>query len=311
MQIRHVMTRFLSRGVRAALMLGLTAVLLQPASAAEFVGVDISGKLLYMPSSKTVITIANTGAKPDGVILGSYELIIYALAGPGEVHSFNPYTKVDTTLATGLSSPANMVLEPGCKSILVSDVGVNKIFRIMLANHALTTFYSGPDKIEGLAYDDNGDLFANDEPLNAIVEFSFDGAIINQTPSNVPLTAPDGLTYDAHTSALYATSNTGQVIYSAPTTLATVSSIKFPVAPVLQNVVSDGGGNLYVVGVNGTTGTIFKYAIVKAITTTLNTAPGLDDIALIPPGPCIKIPGTDSECEATGDDRSGPGVSPK
>jgi len=306
------MTRFLSRGVRAALMLGLTAVLLQLASATEFVGVDInSGKLLYMPSSKTVITIANTGAKPDSVILGSDELIIYALAGAGEVHSFNPYSKVDTTLATGLTSPANMVLEPGCKSILVSDVGVNKIFRIMLANHALTTFYSGPDKIEGLAYDNKGDLFANDEQLNAIVEFSFDGTIINQTPSNLPLTAPYGLAYDAHTTALYATSNTGQVIYSAPTTLATVSSISFPVAPVLQDVVSDGGGNLYVMGVNGTTGTIFKYAIVKAITTTLNSAPGLYDVALIPPGPCIKIPGTDSDCEATGDDRSGPGVSPK
>jgi len=193
----------------------------------------------------------------------------------------------------------------------VSDVGVNKVFRIILSNHALTTFYSGPDKIEGLAYDDNGDLFANDEQLNAIVEFSYDGTIINQTPSSFPLTAPYGLAYDARTAALYATSNTGQVIYSAPTTLATVNSISFPVEPVLQDVMSDGAGNLYVVGVNGTTGTIFKYAIVKGVTTKLNTASGLYDIALIPPGPCIKIPGTDSDCEATGDDRSGPGVSPK
>jgi len=293
-------------------MLALAAVLLQSASATEFVGVDInSGKLLYMPSPKTVVTIAKTGAKPDGVILGSYELIIYALAGAGEVHSFNPYTKADTTLATGLSSPANMVLEPGCKSILVSDIGVNKIFRIMLANHALTTFYSGPDKMAGLAYDSNSDLFANDQQLNAIVQLSHDGGIINQTPSNFPLTTPDGLTYDAHTNALYATSNTGQVIYSVPTNLAKVSSISFPVAPVLEGIVSDGRGNLYVVGVNGTTGTIFKYAIVKAITTTLNAAPGLDDIALIPAGPCIKGLGTDSDCEATGDDRSGPEVSRK
>jgi len=312
MHNRHVIAGFVSRGVRAALLLALTAFLLPSASATEFVGVDIvNGKLLYMPTPKTVFTLANTGTKPDGVILGPYEEIIYALAGAGEVHSFNPYTKIDTTLATGLSSPVNIVLEPGCKSILVSDIGVNKIFRIMLATHALTTFYSGPDKIEGLVYDPHSDLFGNDQTLNAIVEFSFTGTIINQTPSGSPLTTPDGLTYDGHTDALYATSNTGQVIYSAPPNLATVTSISFPVAPVLEGIVSDGHGTLYVVGVNGATSTIFKYAIVKRITTTLNKVPGLDDIALVPPGPCIKGPGTESGCEATGDDGSEPVVSPK
>ena len=129
MQIRHLISRFLSIAAQAGLILVFTTGLLQTASAAEFMGVDInSGKLLYIVAPKTVVTLANTGAKPDGVILGPYEQIIYALAGAGEVHSFNPYTKTDTTLATGLSTPVNIVLEPGCKSILVSDIGVNKIF---------------------------------------------------------------------------------------------------------------------------------------------------------------------------------------
>jgi hypothetical protein len=297
MRVRNLIGRFLTRGAQAALMLALAAVLVGPASATEIVGVDInSGKLLYIVSPKTVVTMANTGAKPDGVIVGPYQEIIYALAGAGEVHSFNPYTKTDTTLATGLSSPVNIVLEPGCKSILVSDTGVNKIFRITLANHALTTFYSGPDKIEGLVYDNTAQLYANDDQLNAVVEFNSAGAIINQTSSNSPLTTLDGLTYDAHTNALYASSNTGQVIYKVSPDLTTVSAISFPVAPVLEGIVSDGHGNLFVVGVNGATSTIFEYTILTAKQTTLNTIPGLDDIALIPFGPCIKNGGTDSVC---------------
>jgi streptogramin lyase len=303
MQVRHLVNRFLTSG---AWMLTLVAVLFGQVSATEIVGVDVnSGRLLYIQTPKTVVTIANTGTNPDAVILGPYQQIIYALAGAGEVHSFNPYTHTDATLATGLSSPFNIVLEPGCKSILVSDTGVNKIFRIMLSNGALTTFYSG-DKIEGLVYDTNGNLFASDDQLNAIVEFNSAGAIIDQTSSNSPLTTPDGLTYDAHTGALYASSNTGQIIYKVSLDLTTVSTISFPVAPVLAGIVSDGAGNLYVVGVNGTTSTIFKYAILTATQTTLNTVPGLDDIALIPHGPCIKSHGTDSSCgEALSDEESG------
>lgn len=302
MQVRHLVTRLL---IRSAWTLAVIAGLLGQLSATEIVGVDVnSGRLLYIQTPKTVVTIANTGANPDAVILGPYQQIIYALAGAGEVHSFNPYTHTDATLAKGLSSPFNIVLEPGCKSILVSDTGVNKIFRIILSNGALTTFYSG-DKIEGLVYDTNGNLFASDDQLNAIVQFSSAGAIINQTSSNTPLTTPDGLTYDAHTGALYASSNTGQIIYRVSIDLTTVSVISFPVAPVLAGIVSDGSGDLYVVGVNGATSTIFKYAIVTATQTTLNTVPGLDDIALIPHGPCIKTHGTDSCGETLGDEESG------
>jgi hypothetical protein len=313
MQVRYLIARLISRGTQAALLLALTAVLLRPAFAAEFFGVDInSGKLLYMVAPKTVITLASTGTKPDGVILGPYQQIIYALAGAGEVHSFNPYTRIDTTLATGLVTPVNIVLEPGCTSILVSDIGVNKIFRITLANHALTTFYNGTDKMEGLVYDANDQLFANDDQLNAIVELDVNGNIIAQTPSNTPLTALDGLTYDTHTNALYASSNTGQVIYKASTDLTTVSTIAFAVAPVLEGIVSDGGGHLFVVGVNGASSTIFEYTILTAKQTTLNTAPGLDDIALIPFGPCLKTQGTTSECGGTPDGQAGSiGVPPK
>jgi sugar lactone lactonase YvrE len=313
MPVRHLLSKLLSRRVEALLLLALTAGAPHLYSATKLVGTDAnSGKLLYLVTPKTVVTIANTGAKPDGVVIAPNQQIIYALSGAGEIHSFNPYTQTDATLATGLTTPVNIVLEPGCKSILVSDIGVNKIFRIILSNHALTTFYNGPDKMVGLVYDSNGDLFVNDDTLNAIVEFNATGAIIGQTPSNFPLTTPDGLTYDHKANALFATSDTAQVIYKVSMDLSTVTPISFPGAPVLEGIVSDGHGTLYVVGVNGTTSTLFKYVIATSTQTTQNTVPGLDAVALIPFGPCIRVRGTDGVCEEMLDEEdTPPGSSPQ
>jgi len=160
--------------------------------------------------------------------------------------------------------------------------------------------------MEGLVYDTAAQLFANDTQLNAVVELDMTGAIIAQTPANMPLATPDGLTYDHKTDSLYATSNTGQVIYKISTRLDTVSTIAFTVAPVLEGITSDGSGSLYVVGVNGSSSTIYKYAVFSSTQTKLNTIPGLDDIALIPPGPYIKNNGTTSACEDRPDDSGNP-----
>jgi hypothetical protein len=288
---------FLARGIQAAVVLVLAAMLCQPAFAAEFVGTNInSGQLVFISTPNTSVTITTTGAKPDGVILGPYQQIIYVLSGAGTVHIFNPYTKLDTTLATGLTTPTDLTMEPQCKSILVSDIGVNKIFRITLSTHALTTLYNGPDKIQGLTYDNAGNLFANDDSLNAVVQISpITGAIVNQTSAGSPMTALEGLTYDAFTQQLFATSTTGQVLYEVSTNLGTVTPILFTAEPTLHGIVSNGQGNLYVVGTNGTTSYLLQYTISTGIETTLNTVPGLEDITLIPYGSCPKGGGVSAE----------------
>jgi hypothetical protein len=277
----------------AALILAVAAILCQPVFAAEFVGTDINGgHLLYLTTPTKSATILTTGAKPDGVILGPFQQIIYVLSGAGEVHIFNPYRHSDSTLATGLSTPVGLVLEPGCKTILVSDVGLKKIFRITLSTHAVTTFYNGPDTIQGLTYDKSGNLFAADDQLSAIVQFNpTTGQIINQTPVSWPLTALEGITYDAFTGELFATSNTGQVVYEVTTNLVSISTIAFAQEPFLDGIISDSHGNLYVVASDGTNGTIVQYSITYATQTTLDTAPGLNNIAPILSGPCIKTGG--------------------
>jgi sugar lactone lactonase YvrE len=203
---------------------------------------------------------------------------------------------MDTTLATGLTTPVDIAMEPGCQTILVSDIGVNKVFRINLATHAVTTLYNGPDKIQGLTYDNLGNLFANDDQLNAIVQINTTtGVIENQTPSGSPMTALEGLTYDPYTQELFATSTTGQVLYEVATTLATVTPIPFTTEPTLHGIVSNGQGNLYIVGTNGTTSYLLQYTISTGIEKTLNKVPGLEDMAPIPFGPCPKAGGVSAE----------------
>ncbi|HYA23445.1 MAG TPA: hypothetical protein VEF05_04750 [Terriglobales bacterium] len=284
--------------INTVLVFTLVMLFCQSVFATEFVGTNISsGQLLFISTPNGSAMITATGAKPDGVIFGPDQQIFYVLSGAGTVHIFNPFTRIDITLATGFTTPTNLTMEPGCTSILVSDIGVDKVFRITLSTHVVTTLYNGPDEIQGLTYDNNGNLFAVDDQLNAIVQINtVTGAIVNQTSPGSPLTAPEGLTYDSYTQQLFATSNSGQVLYEVPTTLATVTPIPFAAEPTLHGIISDGHGNLYVVGSNGTTSYVLEYTISSGIEKTLNTVPGLQDIAPILSGPCPKSGGVSEAC---------------
>jgi len=292
------LSRFLSNGLKSVLLLAMAATFSNSALAAEFVGTNInSGQIVYIATPRTSVTMTTTGSKPDGVILGPYQQIIYALSGAGTVHTLNPYTRIDTTLASGLTTPTDLVMEPGCKTILVSDIGVNKLYRITLSTHAVTTFYNGPDKIQGLTYDTSGNLFAVDNQLNAIVQIDpTSGSILNQTSAGTPLTSLEGLTYDAYTGQLFATSNSGQVLYQVTTDLSTITTISFTAEPVLHGIISDNNGNLYVVGANGSSSFVLQYSVITGTEQTLNNVPGLEDIVQIYFGPCQKGRTGDSAC---------------
>ena len=282
--------RLLTNGMRTAALLALAAMFSTAALAAEFVGTNInSGQIVYIATPKTSVMMTTTGSKPDGIILGPFQEIIYVLSGAGTVHTLNPYTRIDTTLATGLTTPTDLVMEPGCKTILVSDIGVNKIYRVNLSTHAVTTFFNGPDKIQGLTYDNSGNLFAADDQLNAIVQIDpVSGVILNQTSAGTPLNSLEGITFDGYTGQLFATSNAGQVLYEVTTDLSTITTISFTAEPVLHGIVSDSKGNLYVVGANGTTSFVLQYSIITGTEQTLNNIAGLEDIAQIYFGPCLK-----------------------
>jgi hypothetical protein len=295
MQISSRFRKFLSYTSIAAFMITLLAALAPTASAVNFAGTDNkNSKLLYIQTPNTEFTLETVGAQPVGVVVAPGQLMIYAISSVGEVHVFNPYTKADTLLAKGFTTPTDIVVEPGCESILVSDIGVNKIFQVT-SSGVVSTFYNGPDTIRGLVYDTNANLFANDVSAGAIVQFTTQGVITAQTPGPA-LTALDSLTYDQKTNSLFATSNTGQVLYQAPDNLSSVTTIPFANGTVLEGITSNGSGTLYVVGGNGTTNNIYQYTVSTGVTTKLNTVPGLDRISIIASGPCLKSLGTDQSC---------------
>jgi sugar lactone lactonase YvrE len=290
MQLRRAFQKFPMQRINTVLVLTLVTLFCQCVFAVEFVGTNISsGQLLVVTPPSGSVAITTTGAQPDGVIFGPNQQIFYALSGAGTVHIFNPFTRTDTIMASGFTTPAELTMEPACKSILVSDIGVNKIFRIAMNTHVVTTLYNGPDKMQGLTYDNGGNLYAVDDQLNAIVQIdTTTGAIVNQTPSASPMTALEGLAYDNYTQQLFATSNSGQELYEVPTTLSTVTSIPFTTEPTLHGIVSDNQGNLYVVGANGTTSFLLQYSIITGTEKTMNNVPGLQNIAPIISGPCPK-----------------------
>jgi len=295
MQLRSRFCRF---PFNAILALALTALFANAAFAASLVGTDNNGsRLVYIKTPGTSKTMTTTGASPIGVVVGPTQQIIYAVSSKGEIHVYNPYTDADVILAKGFSNPVDITLEPGCKSILVSDVGTNKIYRVMFTDGSVSTFYDGPDVIRGVIYDVNTNVFANDLSLNAVVQFSIAGLIIKQTPAGSPLTVLDGLTYDKKSNQLFATSNTGQVLYEIADDLSTVNTINFANGPLLEGIVSNGSGTLYVVGGDGTNNNLYQYSVKSGTTTKLNAVPGLDRVSIIPNGPCIQPLGTDLACE--------------
>jgi len=284
------------RPIAVTSVLGLIIALAAIASATNLVGTDnVNGKLLYLTTPKTNFTMFATGTQPTGIVVGPDQEIIYALSATGQIHMFNPYNNTDTLMVSGLTTPLDIVMDPGCKSFLISDPGANKIYRFTFAGNVLTTFYSG-DTIRGIVYDTGGNLFANDVTLNAVVQFTSMGVVTNQTPSSSPLTAPEGLTYDNKTRDLYATSSTGQVLYQITDSLLTVTTIPFAHGPELEGITSDGQGNLYVVGGNGTSNVLYEYTVSTGTLKTFNSAGGLDRIALVPFGPCISSGGTIPGC---------------
>ena len=56
--------------------------------------------------------------------------VIYTALSAGEVRSYNPNTTADSFIAGGFNKPADVALEPGLTTMLVSEFGGGKIDRI-------------------------------------------------------------------------------------------------------------------------------------------------------------------------------------
>lgn len=235
-------------------------------------------------STNSVTLLENTPGNADSLVFDPSGRIIYDDLENGFVRLFDPNLHTDTPIVGGLVQPADVVLEPGGNTILVSEFGGAKIDRVDLTTHAVSVLagaaVTGPNP-EGLAYDNVGRLFANLGTRDAgadkfVAQLDpVTGAIIHQS---INLSGLDGLTYDPFTNKLYATSFTTGAVYSLdPTTLAVTLVLPAGSIPGPDGIVTDNLGNLLIAS-NGD-GHIYSFNTTTSALNQLTFVNGLDDIA--------------------------------
>jgi sugar lactone lactonase YvrE len=252
------------------------------AKAAILYATSVAGSALVRADTAdgSATVVFNTPSAPDSLVFDTSGRIIYGeLFAPGEVRIFDPVSRTDRLLARGLVSAADLALEPGGRSVLVSDVGApnGAIYRIDLGTGALSRLFMG-GRTDGIIYDSNGRLFANVGPFGGtkFVE-QLDpttGRVLN---ASVGLFALDGLTFDPFTGDLFASSTNGNFLYQLdPATLNVIAEVANGV-PIPDGLAADGEGNIFIAGKG--TNSIYQYNIPARTLTPVVEVSGLDDLA--------------------------------
>jgi streptogramin lyase len=235
------------------------------------------------------VTNVFSGIGVDSLVFDAQNRIIYTAFGSGEVRRFDPVTQSNVTLAGGFSTPADLVMEPGGNSVLVSNRDAGIINRINLATNAVSVLHSGirPD---GLMYDNQGRLFA---VLGQNVVARLDpitGAILSSTAT---LSKLDGLTFDSFTGKLFAAAPGINGLYAIdPNNLSNVTALLSGALPNPDGIASNGLGNLFIAGFGDAH--IYQFNIPTNTLTQGPFVPNLDDVTpllpVITPSPPPTIP---------------------
>jgi len=288
---------------KAALTVAVLSLLLlgsQRAGATILYATSSSNNVIYqdnslIPNSATPYFTALQS--PDSLMFDTLGNVIYTALSAGTVRSYNPNTVVDSVITSGLSGPADVALEPGGNSMLVSEFNGGKIDRINLTTHLVTNLYSSSGtNPEGIAYDNAGNLFANlgVRSGSALTKYlakinPVTGAILGQTAN---LSSLDGLTYDSYSHMLFAASifgppsGPGGTVYQIdPNNLNNVVDIVQAYGGIIRGadgITSDGLGHIFVASApgGGGDGHIYDISLINhTITQGDFISDGLDDLA--------------------------------
>jgi len=267
----------------------------RPASGAVLDATEIGNGLLVQVNTVTnvVTPLANVGGAPDSLIFDSLGRIIYSDLF-GSVILFTPGPNTKTTLASGLSSPQDLALDPSGTSVLVTDTGSGRVLRVTLVPGVPTVLKSGLSSPRGITYDNAGNLFlvtTSDGTIRQIDPIT--GATIKSL--SLGSTIIDGITFDPVTGSLFVSD--GASLIKVPTSLASFSILTPTNGGVsfIDGLESDGAGNIFLA--DSSAQHVVQYIIASNMTGTSTTVPSLDDIAPIvgggaPPPPRVPEPST-------------------
>src|SRR5271154_1820965 len=148
----------------AALFVGVSAFLTPAAWSQNLYATgEGSEELMEVNMTSGVVTVlTHVGARPDSLIVDSEGRILYTAgsSNTGTVSRYDPTSNTNTIIATGLSSPHELIFDPGQTTILVANFGLGQIVRVNLSSGTVTPLLSKQGTVDGLAYDGAGHLFA-------------------------------------------------------------------------------------------------------------------------------------------------------
>jgi sugar lactone lactonase YvrE len=233
-------------------------------------------------TTQTSMLIDTTPNRPDSLIFDANGNIVYGLLDIGELWRFDGTT--NTKLVVGLGHPADLTLEPSKASVLIADYtpGAARILRYVFGQGSATKLAPPPGqgnfgRVDGLAYDNNGRLFAVINE-NAVYQIDpGDGHTIKKL-EGISGTL-DGMTFDPVTGALWVSANSNAGVIEIPTDLSGFTSFASGQIPNPDGLASDGDGNIIVASASTGTGYIYQYNISTGSVTRKNPIDGLDDIA--------------------------------
>ena len=277
-----VSARFKTLGY-AVLIAAVAQATPRQASASLVYATSITTDQIYSVDTAThvVTPVFNTGAALDSIFFDPGGRLVYSELDAGKVLAYDPTTKTNVVLASGLRAPIDLALEPGLTTLLVSD-STSHLNRISLAGGLLGSLNVG-SRPDGVTYDTSGRLFvnvstgftANDSKVEQIDPTT--GAVIHSTGNTGVFL--DGLTYDSFTGKLYASDyNNGRIAVIDPNTFSFTfltpsgSSLNQP-----DGITSDGLGNLYIASRGNSS--VMQYNIATNTDTVIGTIAGLDDLA--------------------------------
>jgi DNA-binding beta-propeller fold protein YncE len=268
----------------AVLAVGVALVSARPASATLLYATSITQNEIFTVDTvtHTLTPYLNVGQNLDSLFFDPSGRIVYSELNNGRVQAFNPGTNSTVTLASGLTAPIDLALEPNLTSFLVSD-STSHLVRISLNGSGVQGSLNVGNRPDGVIYDTSGRLFANistgfqnnDSQVKQINPTT--GATI-ATSGNTGVFL-DGLTYDSFSGFLYAADyNNGRLVKINPNTLA--FTFLTPLGAALSQpdgVTSDGMGKLYLASRGNAH--VIEYDIATNTATNIATINGLDDLA--------------------------------